>query len=249
MKRAKMRNWQYWSQQLTLNSLFSSFAISQWTDPVRNSNDYTETCATGQVADFWLITKHLDLSRTFADCIFVEMEVELNLCGGKPCNSTHFQVYIYRGEGQPNFPADAKNANSDLLLRFTPVYNISNSQISRAINERVNQTFTFYQNGTQGVTFGIRSRGACGKIYRMKLYYYYCEERLIYNAKFAKTVSPANISKVVTANCSANSLPSNNETSLKGYCQSNGTWIINNKTRCLCVKGFEPYSSLGCLRK
>jgi hypothetical protein len=77
------------------------------------------------------------------------------------------------------------------------------------------------------VIFAVRSRGACGKIFRIKIYYMHvCKESIIKNIKFERTLSPAKGFKNVTGNCSENSIPSQNATSFKGYCYPNGSWRI-----------------------
>ena len=181
----------------------------------------------------------------------VDVEAELTSCG-RTCYSNYFQVYVYRGNSKLNIPSDQNNKKGTkdfLITNFTPVYNITNDTTSKTTNKKEHQTFGFYQNGSKVLIFAIRSTGACGKIYRMKMYYYYCEETFINSIKFPETISPASRSREVYGKCSVNSAAPKNEANLKGFCQSNGTWSINYETMCLCLEGYEPTPSNGCSRK
>ncbi|CAB4032197.1 ephrin type-A receptor 2-like [Paramuricea clavata] len=72
------------------------------------------------------------------------------------------------------------------------------------------------------------------------MYYYVCKGKIIKNIKFERTLSPAKGVKNVTANCSENSIPSQNAASFKGYCYPNGSWRISldDNIECLCVEGY-----------
>ena len=114
---------------------------------------------------------------------------------------------------------------------------------------RTTQTFSFYsQNYSQCVTLAFRSRGACGKIFRIKMNYYYCEETFNRGIKFERTTSPAKGSKNVTGNCSENFVPSKNVTSVNRHCYPNGTWarLENDNMQCFCVEGYEPTTNGPC---
>ena len=200
-----------------------------------------------------MFSNHVNLSEIFADLIYVDVETsEFELCfderNGKytSCSSNYLQVYVYRGQNAPNIPSgrDKPAVKHYLLNNFSPVYNITNNTSPvKTTNKTENHTFTFHQNQSKGITFGIRSRGACVKIYRMKMYYYYCEETCKNRAKFVKTISPASGSKQVYGNCSSNSSPSNNERNLNSSCSSNGTWFIPDTINCSCIQGY--YSGRG----
>ena len=70
------------------------------------------TCGIGVEADFWFITRHVNLNETLAEVIFAEIETGFTLCydGGKgdvPCYSNDFEVYIFSGKytlEEANFP-------------------------------------------------------------------------------------------------------------------------------------------------
>ena len=179
----------------------------------------------------------------------VDVEAELTSCG-RTCYSNYFQVYVYRGQSQLNIPSNDKDAAKDILVAYySPIYNISNSTTSKNANNKIIQTFGFYQNRSKIMMFAVRSQGACGKIYRMKMFNYYCEETFINSIKFPETISPASGFREVSGNCSVNSEAPKSEANLKGSCHSNGTWSINNETMCRCLKGHEPTPSNGCSRK
>ena len=142
-----------------------------------------------------------------------------------PCYSDYFEVYIYPGKYMLYY--------QNLTSYFKPFYNITINTSPTATLIRTTQTCSFHsENYSQGVTLAFRSRGACGDIFRIKMYYYYCEETFNRGIKFKRTLSPAEGFKNVTGNCSENSLPSNNVTSVNRYCYPNGTWARLEMTIC-----------------
>jgi hypothetical protein len=210
---------------------------------------HVQTCGTGSTADFWFVTKFVDLGSSYADVIYVDVEAGFILCDnpgtGKKvqCSSNSFEVYINRGKDKPVVRED------NLLKLFSPVHNITNNTSLSTTLSKQTQTFSFNPDDTKGVTFAARSKGACGKILNMTMYYYYCEETYIHSVRLKRTASPMSGSKLVTANCSQNSLASNNMTRLEGYCYSNGSWSMNNDFECSCIEGHESNTNTGCSRK
>ena len=208
------------------------------------------TCGTGSTADFWFSTKDVNLSSSYADVIYVDVEAEFSSCfdPGKnipvPCASNYYEIYIHRGKTN----LDVNTASlDDLFGVFSLVHNITNRTIPSGT--RFKKTFSFNPNGTKAVTFAVRSRGACGYIFNMTMYYYYCEEIYVNSVKLMKTPSPPSGFKLVTANCSKNSLASSNVTTLEGRCYINGSWSMNNNFKCSCIEGYEPNQKSGCSRK
>ena len=186
----------------------------------------------------------MNLNTTLAEVIYVQIEARFLICydGGKdvPCYSNYFEVYIYSGK----YMLEREN----VISYFKPLYNITNNTTPTATFTRTTQTFSFNkQNYSQGVTLAFRSRGACGSIFRIKMYYYYCEETINKGLKFEKTPSLAQGFKNVTGSCSENSVPSNNVTSVNRYCYSNGTWgkLEHGNLECFCVEGYEPNKTDG----
>ena len=215
---------------------------------------YAYTCGTGKEADFWLITDDVNLETTFAEIIYVDVEAELTMCfhpgynAALPCYSNNFEVYLYHGknESRPSHFPDI----ADLLRTFSPLYNISNHTGNKAeLLSKSIQTFSFHKNNSRYVTFAIRSRGACGTIFRMKMYYYGCEKTFFNGVHFPRTSSPSTGYKAVIGNCSKNSLPLQNTTNFIGFCYSNGTWAIRQETKCLCSEGYYLSKTTGCLGK
>ena len=192
----------------------------------------------------------MDLSSSYADVIYVDVEAEFRSCYNPglnkfvPCSSNYFEVYIKPGKPK-SIPKSAKL--DDFLGVFSLVHNITNNTYPS--QTRFKQTFFFNPNDAEGVTFAVRSRGACGSIFNMTMYYYYCEETFVNSVKLTKTPAPLNESKLVTANCSKNSMASSNLTRLEGYCYSNGSWNMNKDYKCLCIEGHEPNDKRGCSRK
>ena len=244
---------------ILIHLIFDGFL--QWSDPKKYSLNSSKTC--GGSKNNWLFTEYIGVGETFADFVHVNIEAELTLYGSGTRYRRLLQVYVYRGNNSINIPI-ATSANGWLLNHtgllgdfisryFTPVYTITNTTRPKNVKGRgivkENQTFPLHFNKTEGVLFGIKSKGACAEILKMKLYYYYCKEKFINSVKFENTTSPLNGSKEVAGNCSDNSSLSKDLTNLKGFCQSNGTWSVNENVKCLCKEGFEPYIWKGCLRK
>jgi hypothetical protein len=181
------------------------------------------------------------LETTFAEVIYVDIEAELNTqCFNEglrsyfPCYSNKFEVYAYHGK-------DQISGEKILDIFSQSLFNITNNtNLAKANLTRSTQTTFFFPQNNSGVTFAVRSRGACGKIFRLKMYYHVCKEKIIKSMKFERTLSPAKGFKNVTANCSENSIPSQNATSFKGYCYPNGSWRIplDDNMECLCVEGY-----------
>lgn len=223
-------------------------------------NNNLRTCGIGQKADFWTITNPVELNTIFADEIHVDVEAELTLClnpgnnARLPCYTNYFEVYIYRetSDKENVYRPDDPNL-ADLLKVYSPLYNITNNTLPNASLTRSVQTFSFPQNSSQRVVIAIRSRGACGSIFRMKMYYYYCEETFIKGIQFEITLSPAKGFKNVTGNCSEYAIPPNSaKASFNIHCYSNGTWSKpeDDNLKCFCIEGFAPDKTNGsCLSK
>ncbi len=218
-----------------------------------------KTCGFGKKADFWIVTNYVNLNTTFADVIHVDVEAELTSClypvsGGTyintPCYANYFEVYIYRGTDDDKVyrPKPVpRSTDLDILLKvYSPLYNITNNTKTSphaTLTGRSIQTFSFPQNNSQGVAFAIRSTGACGSIYRMKMHYYYCEETFINGIKFEETASPAKGFKNVTGNCSEYAISLINGTaSFHRYCYENGNWSVleDENLKCFCIEGHSP---------
>jgi hypothetical protein len=193
----------------------------------------------------------VDLSSLYADVIYVDVDAEFKKCDDPskrdpvPCASNYYEVYIHYGKTD----LDAKQVTADGLLSvFSLVHNITTNSVS-SNGTRINQTFFFNPNNTKEVRFAVRSTGACGSIFNMTTYYYHCEETYVNSVKLVKTSSPITGFKLVTANCSKNSLPAGNVTRLEGRCYSNGSWSINEDFECSCIEGYEPNKKRGCSRE
>ena len=219
----------------------------------KNGTANLYTCGTGQEADFWMITDYVNLNTTFAEVIYVDVEAELIQCdnplntGKLPCYMNYFEVRIHLGEDKvfiaTSIPPNIPLVEKQLYSIFSPLYNISNSTSPHETLTRSTQTFSFPQNNSQGVTFAIRSKGACGTIFRMKMYYYYCEEKFFKGTKFERTASPAKGFRNVTGECSEHAIPPINGTArFNRYCYENGNWskLEDENLKCFCVEGHTP---------
>ena len=186
--------------------------------------------------------------------IYFDVTAEFTLCinpdtgNSVPCSSNYFEVYIHRGKDRPEM--NVETVKTDLRSQFSSLYNITtnNSLLSKIPREQ-KQIITLKLNKADGVTFAVRSRGACGKISNMTIYYYYCKEMFVNGARLKKTPSPRNRSKRVLASCPKNSQPSSNLTRLEGYCYRDGSWSVNGDFKCLCFGKYELNKEHGCLCK
>ena len=185
-----------------------------------------------------------------ADVMYVDVEGKFEICydpGNNkhvPCTYDYFAVYINHGDEAP------KISVNKIFGKLTFVYNITSSTKPNETEDvPFKETFSFNRNNTKGVTLAVRSRGACGKIFNITMYYYFCEERFIHSVKLKNTCSPKTGFKLVRANCSEHSIASGNTKSLEGRCYSNGSWSVNETNKCLCTKGYEPNEKTGCSRK
>ena len=193
----------------------------------------------------------MDLSSFNADVIYVDVTAEFTKCFNpdtgnfEPCSSNYFEVYTHRGNDRPDIKGET--AETDLHSQFSSLYNITaNNSLLSQTPQKQKQTFNFDQNKTEGVTFAVRSRGACGKIFNMTVYYYYCKETFVDSVRLKKTPSPKVGPKLVTGNCSEHSQPSSYSTRLEAYCYRNGSWNMNGDLKCLCIKGYKPDEKRGC---
>ena len=222
--------------------------------------DVLSTCGTGRKADFWITATYLSLNTTLAKIIYIDLEVELTQCknpeSGKnedpyvSCYANYFEAYAYFGPNTfSKYSVQNKMKSTEILDIYSPLYNITNNTAVGAKLTKSNQTFFFYRNNSQGVVLAMRSPGACGRIFRIKMYYYYCEEEFINGIKFEKASSPAvGTEAVVKGNCAGNTILPNNGTRLYGNCTYNGTWNVHDNVTCECVKNYELDRGIGiCL--
>ena len=183
--------------------------------------------------------------------IYVDVEAELTVTQcfnpgrnrNSPCYSNYFGIYLYRGNYHE--PRSYAILLDDLLHTFSPLYNITNHTVPEKELWKSNQKFSFLQNNSRGVTLAIRSKGACGTIFGMKMYYYECEETFINGVHFQNTASPSIRFKNVTGDCPGKSLQLYNATNLIGFCHSNGSWSPGQESKCLCTEGYYPSNTPG----
>ena len=216
------------------------------------------TCGAGNETEFWMMTTYFPLNTTFAEVIYVDVEAEFTICKHPaykkrdgPCYASYFEIFAYRGTEDDAKYSILRNELNAILNIYSPLYNITNNT-DFAIGTkttRTNQTFSFSRNNSEGIVFAIRSKGACGSIYRMKMYYYYCEEKFINGIIFEKTASLAAGSKaVVKGHCTGNTIPPGNSKSLDGNCTYNGTWNIEDNVTCTCDENYTLNQDIGiCL--
>lgn len=145
---------------------------------------------------------------------------------------------------------NVETAETNLRSHFSSFYNITanNSLLSKTPRKQ-KQIIILDLNKANGVTFAVRSRGACGRISNMTIYYYYCKEIFVNGARLKKTPSPRNGSKRVLASCPKNSQPWSNLTRFEGYCYRDGSWSMNGDFKCLCLGKYELNKENGCLCK
>ena len=146
----------------------------------------------GSSADFLFETKKVLFSNSsLAEVIYFEVTAEFTLRinpdtrNSVPCSSNYFEVYIHRGKDRPEM--NVETAETDLRSHFSSFYNITaNNSLLSKTPRRQKQIITLDLNKANGVTFAVRSGGACGKISNMKIYYYYCKEMFVNGARLKK---------------------------------------------------------------
>ena len=208
------------------------------------------TCGNGL-----LITKSLNIYQTLYDVnLHIDIESKMEKCKSEDgiCFKDGFELFRYNGEGEPKVPYNANNPDSKaeklkarefLHNNFLLLGKITGNSTSE---ERVNNTLTLNIKEFRGMTFGIKSRGGCGSVIRMRFYYYVCKSTFINSVIFVKTLAPQNGTKAVFGNCSANAGLISRTGSLKAFCNSNGSWTAKEKMLCRCDKGYES-TDHGCL--
>ena len=218
-------------------------------------DDLYRTCAGGHEIEAWLVTKTLNINQTLYDVeLHIEIESQMEKCEVKNgiCFKDGFELFRYKGEGEPKVPYDAKNPDTEAEKLKSKVYlqdnfsflgNITGNSTSE---ERVNNAFTLNLKEFRGITFGIKSKGGCGSVKRMKVYYVVCKEIFIKSAMFLKTMAPQNGTKVVFGNCSANTALVSRTGGLRAFCHSNGSWTTEGEMVCTCDKGYES-TDHGCM--
>ena len=209
----------------------------------------------GKHAEHWLLTRDFNLEKASTGIIHVDIEAEFTMClcpgvsSPVQCYSNHFEVYISLRNIEI-YPTDYEIQISDIYQLFSPLYNISNHTGTEAEwLSRNNQTFSFHPNNSHWLTFAIRSRGACGSIFRMKMYYYECEELFIKGVHFQNVSSPITGFKNVIGHCSEQSVSLHNTKNQTGICHYNGSWTIPQEIKCLCYEGYYLSKNRVCLRK
>ena len=174
---------------------------------------------------------------------------------GGVCFKDGFELFKYNGVGEPKIPRDEKGSRNEQKRQETKAYFYENFTFLGNITgnttsmDPVNTTFTLNFKEFCEITFGIKSRGACGSVIRIKVYYYICKEIFIKSVMFKRTLSPQNGTKEVFGNCSANSRRGSHMSDLRAFCHSNGSWSAERNISCLCEGGYEPTEEHGCFRK
>ncbi|CAB4026082.1 ephrin type-B receptor 1 isoform X4, partial [Paramuricea clavata] len=217
------------------------------------------TCSGEMENEVWLVANTLNVNQTIYDVkLHVEIESQMEMCESKdPCFKDGFELFTYNGEGEPKVPfnknsgvnveKEKEKAREFFHNNFTYLGNITGNATSK---ERVNTSFTLNLKEFREITFGIKSRGGCGKVSRIKVYYYVCHETFIKSVMFKKTSAPQNGTTEVLGirSCSANTVPVSSMGDLRAYCHSNGSWSTEGDRDmvCMCVKGYEPTTDHGC---
>ena len=195
------------------------------------------------------------MSQTLYDVkLYVEIESQMKRCDNKNgnCFKDAFELFRYNSERTPEVPfeprkssdeAEKKKAREFLQSNFTYIGNITGNSTSEEI---MNTTFTLNLKKFRTITFGIKSRGSCGTVIRMKVYYIVCKETFINNLMFRKTLAPQNGTKVVFGSCSANSRVDLGVGNLVALCHSNGSWSTEGEIVCRCKEGYEFTDKRGC---
>ena len=201
------------------------------------------------------MTETLKINQTLDDVkMFIEIDSKMANCDNEDgiCFRDGFEIFTYNGNGEPVIPfpfngnSEEKGKNSIYFNNnFDFLGNITGNETSK---ERFIKMFTIQVKKFNDITFGIKSTGACGTLFRMKIFYYVCQQKYKNSILLTRTLSPPNGTKVIYGNCSTNSEKLTKTSGLRAYCHSNGTWFLEKNASCLCRKGYEPTKE-GCQGK
>ncbi|XP_046863498.1 uncharacterized protein LOC124457265 [Xenia sp. Carnegie-2017] len=218
-------------------------------------NGKAKTCADGRKTETWLLTETLKINQTLDDVkMFIEIDSKMANCDNEDgiCFRDGFEIFTYNGNGEPVIPfpfngnLEEKGKNSIYFNNnFDFMGNITGNETSK---ERFIKMFTIQVKKFNDITFGIKSTGACGTLFRMTIFYYVCQQKYKNSILLTRTLSPPNGTKVIYGNCSTNSEKLTKTSGLRAYCHSNGTWFLEKNASCLCRKGYEPTKE-GCQGK
>ena len=136
----------------------------------------SETCGTGDSAEFWLVTHPIRVEKPLAEEIYVDVEAELTMCFNHnmnyvECQSNYFAIYIYRGLASLSVIPSPPTVTEFLKIFSHLVHNITNSTSPSANLSKSTQTFSFPRNNSEGVIFAVRSRGAYVLLLLQRIFY------------------------------------------------------------------------------
>ncbi|XP_046850077.1 ephrin type-B receptor 2-like isoform X2 [Xenia sp. Carnegie-2017] len=233
------------------NFRFENKGGENWNKKPESEMITVTTCGNGDVADFWFMTKHINLT-LFANVDAVHVDIVsgfkecINQRGERAdCHNNSLDVYANLSGMTQTFKNDRPKLD-DIFSKFKFYSSIiSNNKPNTTFSNQTN-TISLTLNNERGITLAFRSRGACARISSIIIYTYYCNETFMDGVMLRKTSAPRDGIKNVWVNCSVNAIPTNNFTTLEGQCNSNGSWNIDGDLKCLCVEGYEPNTSLGC---
>ena len=192
-------------------------------------------------ADSVLTTKPINITNTLADVIYISFETSLTKKDDRFNKS--LGIYLYNGTAKQPVQSDA-NSLKNFFQNFPLIFTVQNSTASARNGTKWTHTFKIYRNEMNSMILAVRGTSICTRVFAIKVYYYFCEEKYFKGVTFQKTASPYEGWKKVKANCLVN-----NRRTLNGFCRYNGTWNLTGDPKCFCKKGYELNSSKKCTRK
>ena len=199
-----------------------------------------ESCSEG---DSVFITKTINIPKTLADVIYISLETDLIFTRDNVSFNKILGIYFYNGTAKKPVQSDA-NSLKNFFQNFSLIFTVQNSTASARNGTKWTHTFKIYRNEMNSMILAVRGTSVCARVFAIKVYHYYCEEKYFKGVTFQKTASPYEGWKKVKANCLVN-----NRRALNGFCSYNGTWNLTGDPKCFCKKGYELNSSKECTRK
>ena len=176
----------------------------------------------------------------------LDIEVERTECtiSGRVCS---LQIFIFNGTKElliPNPQSHLENwkeaARDYFFSKFRKLHDINFTEYNKI--ER--KSFHFSYNGSKAI-IAFRATEIKGVLHNIEMYYYYCKKTIKDGVELPLINTP-NGMEIVPVNCTSNAI--SNESDLNGVCLYNGTWTLENNTKCLCKPGYEMLDK-GCQGK
>ena len=203
--------------------------------PPTPGRKYYAVCDVGTAREpkNWIYTHFIPLED--AKLLDIVMGTALRNCQkntGKHCKA-YFELYAFF----TRYPLSAAPIPTQWKYQF--VAKIVPKTLPKA-GERLE--YIFHEElvtDAKGIYLGFLDKGACITILNVTISYRYCSKKGPSLVEFARTVAPANDSRLVEQAGMCSDPNSVSGEKLSGVCLSSGEWNITDGLKCLCKEGYE----------